>query len=82
MKAKELAQAAISKAADLLKQKADSADTSDNNIVNIVEGGQEKNKGSPVQIKKVELPHDAKSCENKVATPSSGKGGHQPKTDT
>ena len=50
MKAKELAQAAISKAADLLKQKADSADTSDNNIVNIVEGGQEKNKGSPVQI--------------------------------
>ena len=82
LKAKELAQAAISKAADLLKQKTNVEVSSTNNSGVEVDLGLEGTNRMLVQDIEVELPQDEKSCENRVVTPSSSKGGHLQKSDT
>ena len=82
LKAKELAQAAISKASDLLKQKTNVEVSSTNNSGVDVDLGLEGTNRMLVQDIEVELPKDAKSCENRVVTPSSSKGGHLQKSDT
>jgi len=81
LKAKELAQAAISKAADLLKQKVDNEAIPVNNPENDVEVGQDKIKDLLCQDKEVELSRDAKSCEITGAIPSSGERCARPKSD-
>ena len=82
LKAKELAQAAISKAAELLKQKSnDEASSTDNSGVEVEMGPEGSNRMLAQNIG-VELPQYVKSCENRVVTPSSSKGGHAQNSDT
>jgi len=82
LKAKELAQAAISKAAELLKQKSnDEALSTDNSGVEVEMGPEGSNRMLAQNIG-VELPQYVKSCENRVVTPSSSKGGHAQNSDT